>query len=628
MRRQSTAIWLMIVAACASPAWAAVLQVGPDKPYKTVQAAVDAAADGDIIEIDSGTYVGSEGNALITKNNLTLRGVGPTRPIMDAGGTSIQGKAIWVIQGSNPTVEWIEFRNCSVPDRNGAGIRQEGPNLTVRYCYFHDNEDGILTGADTSSEILIEYSEFSNNGYGDGYTHNIYIGNVGTFTLRYCWVHNAYKGQEVKSRAQVNYILYNRIMNQDGPGNYEIDIPNGGTTYIIGNIIQQSPDGTNSGIITYAVEGATNPDQHLYVVNNTIVNERSAGTFVRNASTTECLVRNNIFQGPGTVLDGPGVLIDNWITDNAYLRDPGNYDYHLTADSIGAIDAGSDPGYGLGYPLTPIYQYLHPCNYEDRPSDGILDIGAYEYVDTSGNQAPQVDAGADQTITWPNDTVNLDGTVTDDGLPNPPGTVTTLWTKVSGPGTVTFGDATAVDTTATFSEAGVYVLQLAADDGELRSSDTVTITVNPEPGTGPQTLFFDDFESGDFAAGGWTVGSRDASVSSEGAYNGVFGAELDKATWISKALSTVGYTNIHVRFWCRTDRLDAGEYLYCEWSDDGGQTWYVLGSIQSTSWVQQDFTCPVGAENNANFQIRFRTNANAKTEKGLVDDVEIVGTPQ
>src|SRR5262249_58838299 len=74
-----------------------------------------------------------------------------------------------------------------------------------------------------------------------------------------------------------------------------------------------------------------------------------------------------------------------------------------------------------------------------------------------GNQAPTVNAGPDQTITLPS-SANLVGTVSDDGLPNPPGAVTTTWSKVSGPGTVTFGNAAAVSTTASFSLSGSYVL--------------------------------------------------------------------------------------------------------------------------------------------------------------------------
>ena len=93
------------------------------------------------------------------------------------------------------------------------------------------------------------------------------------------------------------------------------------------------------------------------------------------------------------------------------------------------------------------------------------------------NQAPTVEAGPDQVITLPDD-APLNGTVGDDGLPAG-ATVTTSWTPVSGPGTVTFANAGAVDTMATFSEAGAYVLRLSATDSAESASDTLAITVNP-----------------------------------------------------------------------------------------------------------------------------------------------------
>jgi hypothetical protein len=86
-------------------------------------------------------------------------------------------------------------------------------------------------------------------------------------------------------------------------------------------------------------------------------------------------------------------------------------------------------------------------------------------------------AGPNQSIT-PLVAAVLDGTVTDDGLPNPPGTVTTTWSKVSGPGTVAFGSQNAVDTTATFSAPGAYVLRLTASDSVLSSSSELTVDVN------------------------------------------------------------------------------------------------------------------------------------------------------
>lgn len=106
------------------------------------------------------------------------------------------------------------------------------------------------------------------------------------------------------------------------------------------------------------------------------------------------------------------------------------------------------------------------------------------FAPSEENSPPVVEAGPDQTVTLPSSAI-LDGTVTDDGLPDPLGIVTTTWSKVSGTGTVTFADASAVDTTASFSEAGTYVLRLTAYDGELIAGDDTTITVNLEPDLNP-----------------------------------------------------------------------------------------------------------------------------------------------
>jgi hypothetical protein len=94
-----------------------------------------------------------------------------------------------------------------------------------------------------------------------------------------------------------------------------------------------------------------------------------------------------------------------------------------------------------------------------------------------GNVAPVVNAGADQAVTLPA-TASLNGTASDDGLPSPPGAMSLSWTKVSGPGTVTFDSPASVATTASFDAAGTYVLRLTASDGSLIASDEVQITVS------------------------------------------------------------------------------------------------------------------------------------------------------
>jgi len=94
------------------------------------------------------------------------------------------------------------------------------------------------------------------------------------------------------------------------------------------------------------------------------------------------------------------------------------------------------------------------------------------------NQAPTVSAGANQTVELPN-SANLSGSASDDGLPS--NSLTTTWSQLSGPGTVNFGNASSATTSASFSTDGTYVLRLTASDGDLSSSDDVTITVDPEP---------------------------------------------------------------------------------------------------------------------------------------------------
>ena len=95
------------------------------------------------------------------------------------------------------------------------------------------------------------------------------------------------------------------------------------------------------------------------------------------------------------------------------------------------------------------------------------------------NRPPVVSAGPDQQVSLPNQ-ATMQGTVSDDGRPNPPGNVTTAWSQVSGPGTASFTDASSPTTTVSFPAAGTYVLRLTADDGSAQSSDDVSIDVTTE----------------------------------------------------------------------------------------------------------------------------------------------------
>jgi hypothetical protein len=327
-------IWISVTAE------ARTLTVGPGAKYGMPCQAFADAQDGDTIDIDSrGNYDGDV--CRISANNLTIRGTNG-RAKIDAAGRDKEGKAIWVIGGNNTIIENIELSGCRVPHKNGAGIRQEGDNLTYRNCYFHDNENGILSGVRPESEILIENTEFARNGFGDGQSHNLYIGNVKKLTMRFCYSHQSIGGQLVKSRAAENHILYNRLTDEKG-SNYELDLPNGGLAFVIGNIFQQSPSTTNSSILAFGAEGPT-PGSKLVVVNNTIVNDRHTGIFINiiKMVSKPALIINNIFAGPGQVCSqSNALLVSNFSDGDPRFLDRARHDYRLSSNSF-CVNAGSD----------------------------------------------------------------------------------------------------------------------------------------------------------------------------------------------------------------------------------------------------------------------------------------------
>lgn len=433
-------VFLFGIFALTTLSGAATLNVGPGQAFDKPCAALTTAKDGDTILIDAGgSYDGDVCGTYA--NNLTIRGVNG-RPHIDAAGQNAQGKATWVIGGNNVTVDNIEFSGATVSAGNGAGIRAEGGNITIRNCYFHDNQMGILTANLGWGEVLIEYSEFAHNGTNNGYTHNIYVGQQAKFTLRYSYSHDSNGGQLVKSRAAETHILYNRLSGESGASNYEVDIPNGGLAYVIGNVIQQGPNSTNSTVLEYLLEGANsfNQSHQLFVINNTFINGMSRGYFMNIGSAADPIVaRNNIFAGVGTVnTQSSAIMANNFAGDPLFVNAAG-YDYHLQAGSP-AINAGAAPGTGAGQALNPDFEYAHPTCGQARIASGVIDIGAYEYGNTGamlacGSSGSTGGTGGTSTSNSTGGTSGGTGTYSITAAPTnviPNGTLAISWTAPSG----------------------------------------------------------------------------------------------------------------------------------------------------------------------------------------------------
>ena len=230
----------------------------PDCRYTSLQDALAAAMAGDQAVLAPGVY---EQGAVVTTPNLILRG----EPGAHLRGHAVEGKAALVIKASGVVIEGIECSGIAVHDNNGACIRIEGDDLTVRNVHFHDNQQGILSGPG-GGVLLVEGSLLERNGFG-GLAHGVYIGpTVQTFVFRNNRVlATTGAGHGVKSRAQSTIIENNVIAGLDGDDSRAIDLPNGGDVVIRGNVLEKGPNSANAQMIGLALEG------DFHQVNQTLI---------------------------------------------------------------------------------------------------------------------------------------------------------------------------------------------------------------------------------------------------------------------------------------------------------------------------------------------------------------------
>jgi len=291
----------------------ATLTVGVGQQYSTLSAAVAASHNGDVIQVKAGTYT----NDFATiATSITIEGVGgmvdlvATTPPPNQKGILVVGTAT-----SSPTVtlDHLEFSGAAISAAEGgnaAGVRYQSGNLTIDNCYFHNNQNGLLANADATGSIAITNSEFADNGTTSGLTHNIYVGAVAKFSITGSYVTAANTGNEIQSRALVNTITNNRIV--DGPtatASYSVNLPNGGVDTVTGNIIEQGPHSQNSAIIGFGASGSLYAQSSLAVSNNTILNDEHVGSAraVLNFSKIPVNFSNNKVYGltPAQIASGP-----------------------------------------------------------------------------------------------------------------------------------------------------------------------------------------------------------------------------------------------------------------------------------------------------------------------------------
>jgi hypothetical protein len=148
--------------------------------------------------------------------------------------------------------------------------------------------------------LEVENSEFAYNQRPDGHNHNLYVGQIARLMVSGSYFHHGHIGHLLKSRAEANYILNNRLVDgPDGTASYELEFPNGGRAYVVGNTIAQSTLTENRHLISYGAEGYKWPSNTLYLANNTLINPLPNGVFLRVAPGADAVHDiNNVRVGP------------------------------------------------------------------------------------------------------------------------------------------------------------------------------------------------------------------------------------------------------------------------------------------------------------------------------------------
>lgn len=353
------------------------LQVGPGRPFATPCDAIAASSPGAQIDIYPGTYQGS----CLLDHSLYLRGVGE-RPVLVADSPIPNQKGILAIEvspDSDLIVENLEFRGAAVPDKNGAGIRFQGRNLTVRKCAFRDSEVNLMANLQ-DGEIRVEGSEFSGN---TGFA-SLYVEGAARATVRSSWFHDSKAGSAVRILAAQLDLVANRITSEQGTEQQLLALPRGAPANVVGNLLHRSNSSPQTSPLLSFCDPSCPADSRLILLHNTFVDTPAGAGFLTVGSSAQGshLVSSNLLFGsaqlppasPLLTLQRNQVLPLDQLT--TYLLSPDTFDDRLTPAALLAIDQGAELPSGLSFPLV---SYVHPVSLLLRTQRGsALDVGAYE----------------------------------------------------------------------------------------------------------------------------------------------------------------------------------------------------------------------------------------------------------
>jgi hypothetical protein len=215
-------------------------------------------------------------------------------------------------------------------------------------------------------------------------------------------------------------------------------------------------------------------DDYYETLRGQLLSVAAPGVLSNDSDADEDILRAELVSNPQ--LGELSLKSDGSLT---YIYDPSDDECFFENGQISTPVSCDDPNCNIG-PCKKSAPWQDSFTYLATDGKGKSNVATVDIKIDVINAAPVVNAGRDQIVPI-EDGAALEGVVTDDGLPDPPGTVLTQWMMVSGPGAVRFDDAGQLRTRASFTIPGKYVLRLSAHDGELLAADEVIIEANGAP---------------------------------------------------------------------------------------------------------------------------------------------------
>nr|MDQ2696877.1 hypothetical protein [Pseudomonadota bacterium] len=166
----------------------------------------------------------------------------------------------------------------------------------VRNCHFYGNQNG-LRGGHPQGEVLVEHSEFTGNGSGDGRSHDIRIDEGKKLTLRYSTLHDSRAGPSVWSAARENVIKNNMIYAADGGDGQALVLARGGVAHIQGNLLRQGAQAQPAAFIRFGAEGPPYGRNELVIRDNLLVSDAGRDAALYQADGVKAVADNNIVRG-------------------------------------------------------------------------------------------------------------------------------------------------------------------------------------------------------------------------------------------------------------------------------------------------------------------------------------------